>query len=238
MSKRINKLIKSIQKNNPHVLNDIIVVEYKGANEVIVKDKYGLLKSTSDHLRNGHKPTIRTAINETEYCINQFKEIHGNKYNYSKVNYTKDNKKITITCKEHGEFKQTPNVHKNGSGCMKCSYKTHKGLYSMENLKRNKNWDKIMTNFYVFKLSNREEEFYKVGISKDVKRRVRQIARSSNNKYKVECVDYLTVSLKEAIESENDLFKNTECFITYKPNHKFQGHTECYKLLKNRFLDE
>ncbi len=45
---------------------------------------------------------------------------HGDKYDYSKVNYINANTKINIICKEHGEFTQTPGSHLVGRGCMKC----------------------------------------------------------------------------------------------------------------------
>ena len=45
---------------------------------------------------------------------------HGDKYDYSKVNYINSNTKISIICKEHGEFTQTPGSHLFGRGCMEC----------------------------------------------------------------------------------------------------------------------
>ena len=32
------------------------------------------------------------------------------------------NEKVIITCKEHGDFLQSPNGHLNGHGCYKCGY--------------------------------------------------------------------------------------------------------------------
>ena len=59
---------------------------------------------------------------KTTEFINKAKEIHGDKYDYSKVEYVKAMKKVIITCKEHGDFEQTPNGHlSKGSGCRKCS---------------------------------------------------------------------------------------------------------------------
>ena len=60
-------------------------------------------------------------------------EVHGNRYNYDKVNYINNVTKIIITCKVHGDFYQTPKEHKKGSNCFKCSYleranKTKKSL--------------------------------------------------------------------------------------------------------------
>ena len=53
--------------------------------------------------------------------INKAKEIHGNKYNYDKVEYVNTNTKIKIFCNIHQEFfEQTPNSHLRGSGCPNC----------------------------------------------------------------------------------------------------------------------
>lgn len=52
--------------------------------------------------------------------IEKAKQIHGDKYDYSKVNYVNNNTKVTIVCPIHGEFKQTPGHHKSGQGCPKC----------------------------------------------------------------------------------------------------------------------
>ncbi|MEN6290519.1 MAG: hypothetical protein ABFD07_00680, partial [Methanobacterium sp.] len=54
--------------------------------------------------------------------INISKSVHGNKYNYSLVNYINNNTKVKIICPEHGEFEQTPKNHMNGCECVVCSY--------------------------------------------------------------------------------------------------------------------
>ena len=46
--------------------------------------------------------------------------IHGNKYDYTKVEYINAHSKIRIICPEHGEFLQRPNDHLSGYGCPKC----------------------------------------------------------------------------------------------------------------------
>ena len=56
----------------------------------------------------------------TEEIIKLFKEKHGNKYDYSKVEYVKMHTKVCIICPEHGEFWQTPSKHLLGQGCPKC----------------------------------------------------------------------------------------------------------------------
>lgn len=53
------------------------------------------------------------------------RKIHGNKYDYSKVNYVDIKTKVIITCLIHGDFQQTPGSHINQkSGCKKCGRKS------------------------------------------------------------------------------------------------------------------
>lgn len=57
----------------------------------------------------------------TEEFIKDAKNIHGDRYDYNKVNYTGNKDKIIIVCKIHGEFLQSPNDHlSKKSGCAKC----------------------------------------------------------------------------------------------------------------------
>lgn len=57
----------------------------------------------------------------TEQFIKDARKVHGDRYDYSKVNYINDATPVTIVCKTHGEFKQIPRVHLSGGGCNKCS---------------------------------------------------------------------------------------------------------------------
>ena len=53
--------------------------------------------------------------------IEKAKNRHGDKYDYSKVEYINSTTKVCIICKEHGEFWQTPQGHVRGQGCPKCA---------------------------------------------------------------------------------------------------------------------
>lgn len=59
-------------------------------------------------------------MNDFEF-IEKAKNVHGNIYDYSMVNYTGNKNKIIIKCNKHGKFKQKPNQHLNGNGCPKCA---------------------------------------------------------------------------------------------------------------------
>lgn len=56
----------------------------------------------------------------TEEFIKKAKLIHGDKYDYSKTEYSGNDIAVCIICPEHGEFFQTPHSHLNGRGCKKC----------------------------------------------------------------------------------------------------------------------
>lgn len=56
----------------------------------------------------------------TKEFINKAINVHGDKYDYSKVNYTGSTNKVIIICKEHGQFEQVANAHLRGKGCPKC----------------------------------------------------------------------------------------------------------------------
>jgi len=52
--------------------------------------------------------------------LSDFVKIHGDKYDYDKVNYINSKTKVEIICSEHGSFLQRPMDHKNGTGCPEC----------------------------------------------------------------------------------------------------------------------
>ena len=56
----------------------------------------------------------------TQEVIKDFKKIHGDKYNYSKVIYKDARTPVNIICKKHKTFPQTPTSHKSGRGCPDC----------------------------------------------------------------------------------------------------------------------
>lgn len=49
-----------------------------------------------------------------------FKEIHGDKYDYSRFEYVNSKTKGIIICPVHGEFTQRPFNHSKGEGCPEC----------------------------------------------------------------------------------------------------------------------
>lgn len=99
---------------------------YKGITEEIpiICNIHGVFpQMLSNHLQG--KGCIKCANQypqTTEEMVEDFKEVHGDKYDYSKVDAkNKDEKgRVCITCPIHGDFWQTPYHHKSGQGCSKC----------------------------------------------------------------------------------------------------------------------
>lgn len=60
----------------------------------------------------------------TKEFIEKASKVHGDKFDYSEVDYQGNKVKVKIKCKKCGHiFQQTPNSHLNGCGCPKCGNK-------------------------------------------------------------------------------------------------------------------
>ena len=59
-------------------------------------------------------------LSTTEF-VERARQIHGDKYDYSRVEYVNMSTKIIIGCKKHGWFEQKPTYHLDGCGCIYCS---------------------------------------------------------------------------------------------------------------------
>lgn len=60
------------------------------------------------------------AIMNTEDFISKARNIHGDVYDYSQVNYVNLKTKIQIICPEHGLFEIIPDAHLRGHKCLMC----------------------------------------------------------------------------------------------------------------------
>jgi very-short-patch-repair endonuclease len=73
----------------------------------------------------------------TEKFINESIKIHGDKNDYSMINYITNKIKVKIICKKHGIFEKYPPVHLKGHGCPIC--KQSKGEKQIRQILENKN---------------------------------------------------------------------------------------------------
>ena len=93
----------------------------------IVCPIHGEFKQTINHHLRGQGCSkcadTKNGLNKrltTEEFIKKAQAKHGDKYDYSLVDYQTSETPIRIICKIHGEFKQIPHTHLYGCGCPKC----------------------------------------------------------------------------------------------------------------------
>lgn len=104
---------------------DYSKVEYKAAKVkvCIICPEHGEFLQTPDSHLNGQSCSKCSGVfrYNTNEWIEKVKKVHGERYDYSKVEYVNNSTKICIICKEHGEFWQKPADHIKGRNCPKCT---------------------------------------------------------------------------------------------------------------------
>ena len=120
----VNKFIEQAKKIHGGKY-DYSLINYINAKTkiIIICPTHGQFTSTpSSHI---HQKTGCSKCSEkykytNKEFIDKAKNIHLDRYDYTKVNYKNNYTKITIICPIHGEFKQTPSNHLSGKGCEIC----------------------------------------------------------------------------------------------------------------------
>ena len=90
----------------------------------IICHKHGEFWQTAfDHYNGRGCPKCANIVKiTTEEFIEKAIKIHGDEYDYSKVDYVNAHVKVKIICPKHGIFEQKPDNHINGKqGCPKCN---------------------------------------------------------------------------------------------------------------------
>ena len=142
---------KKIHKNR----FDYSLVEYVRTNKKvkIICPEHGVFEQTpANHLKyNGcQKCKHQNLIINQKDIIKSFHLVHKDKYDYSLVEYIRNDIKVKIICPEHGIFEQTPNNHKSGQGCRKCAVKiieNNDKLYSKFKEIHNDKYDYSLVDF-------------------------------------------------------------------------------------------
>lgn len=119
---------------------DYSLVEYFDSQTKIkiICPKHGVFEQIpSNHLQGQGCPQcaierLSIELRDTlEDFIVKAREAHGDKYDYSKVEYSGNKTPVEIICPEHGSFMQIPNSHTRGCGCPKCVHHISKGEQEM-----------------------------------------------------------------------------------------------------------
>ena len=116
---------------------DYSITEYVKSSEKIryICHKHGVIEQNANsHLLGNGCPFCAIESNHeksrytTEKFIELAKSVHGDKYDYSQVEYKNNHTKVAIIChekdilgNEHGIFWQKPNSHLQGHKCPRCN---------------------------------------------------------------------------------------------------------------------
>lgn len=113
------------------------------------ESKTGCPKCSTEDVHNNQRKT-------TEWFIDKAKNVHGDNYDYSLVEYIKSQKYVKIRCKKHDFiFEQWPSNHLYGKGCPKCKLDFLHNKFAMTkeefikkaNLKHNNKFNYSLVNY-------------------------------------------------------------------------------------------
>lgn len=231
---------------------DYSLVEYQGRHKKIkiICPEHGVFEQTAySHIQGRGcyecgvvSRTIKKTHNKNTF-VNKAKQVHGDKYDYSLVDYKNNRYKVKIICKIHGVFEQKPNAHLCGHGCMLCKdlATSNRGKqkpigWNVSNWQkageRSKNFDSFKV--YIIKCWNDSETFYKIGRTfLSVKRRFR-----GRMPYNYEIVkEFIFNNARDAFNKEADLKRLNKEF-KYIPLINFDGQYECFNKIIHNFKNQ
>ena len=187
----------------------------------IICKKHGEFQIRPGHFLAGHgcakcandrRPALKASSTDEFLEKVMSRELNKPQYDFSKLEYKRDNQKVTIICKKHGEFQIRPGHFLAGHGCAKCANTAH---------------DRSKTTF-VYVLTDGEDQKSKIGVSCNLESRILKLKRKTPFKF----------SLFETFEFDNF----DEAFVFEQNIHKilkenlcefeetFQGHTEWFNI--------
>lgn len=185
----------------------------------------------------GQESAHRKTTSNTEEFITRATKVHGSKYTYKQVEYTKANGKVEIMCPKHGVFLQTPTKHLAGQGCPKCKNITISLCRrASPNGWSYTEWDKAGKqskyfkgySLYVIKCSGNGETFYKIGktfvgldsrFASDMPYNYNKVLQVYHNAF--------------AISKLEDRLHKKYKAAKYIPTVAFGGMHECFRLTTN-----
>lgn len=161
----------------------------------------------------------------TDDFIKKSQLTHGDLYDYSNSVYVNDITKITITCKEHGDFTMLPsNHHSLGQGCKQCALikaQENIGYYAEHLFATQPERKTEPATLYYVRMTSDTETFYKVGLTK----REQTHKRFYGVPYTIDIIETVSGTLYELWQREQSILQTVN---KYKPHNKFNGWTECF----------
>lgn len=186
-----------------------LLVNYVNAREnvVVICSEHGLFSQTPySHLTGVGCPSCYGNRRHTNSSfIEKAKETHGDKYNYSLVNYKNSISKIKIICQDHGEFEQTPTCHPSGQGCVGCA---------------KNGFDRTKVGF-LYVLRSDCGQYMKIGITNNPDQRHAQLSRETP--FTFECIELIEDGCESIANLEKELLSEYTPVEFYS---RFDGYTE------------
>lgn len=177
--------------------------------------KYKCIKCSTQENADRNRKTL-------DEFLEQAKEVHGDVYDYSMVEYKTTHDKVKIICPKHGIFEQVAKSHLNGHMCYDCAAQ-FRGWTHTQPVYRSY---ELESNLYIIKMVSKEnkEQFIKIGLSLSPENRHKQIANESG--YDVINLYNLTGKGRGLYETEREVLFYGD-FIKHRPSVEFAGQSEC-----------
>ena len=116
-------MCKNHEEHEHHHDEDCCCCECCEEEKELVRDRREL---TDEEIESIIVEKYNTKDEKTKVFIRKALKVHGNWYDYSKVEYKNANTKVTIICPIHGDFEQRPDCHiMRKHGCPKCARKAN-----------------------------------------------------------------------------------------------------------------
>ncbi|WP_421324948.1 hypothetical protein [Aeromonas veronii] len=201
---------------------DYSSVEYTGAfNEVsVICRQHGEFKKQAFRLPLSEGCPKCLQFTQDDFLAKAI-NTHGNLYDYTAVKYINTKEYITIICREHGPFEQTPNRHLDGRGCPACGVE--------RNLLANRSPDDFCIVYYL-KLLYKGHFFWKIGIT----------TKSIDIRYKLLVKDdviiadsqQISTTIQMALKIEHEFIRVFGAHLEYRGHilKNAKGGTECFSI--------
>jgi hypothetical protein len=181
----------------------------------------------TDVIKRTNNQRVAKDIKErSDNFVSISEKVHCRKYDYAHVNYVNAFTPVTIVCPNHGKFKQTPNNHMQGRGCIKCAIGALPGGYSVATFEERPDLKDRLGFLYVSEITDGNTTFIKIGITVQPPQYRLSRIKSAGLQYNI--LKIREYSLYQAFLTEQKIIQELSDSRFY-PNTKFEGYTECFR---------
>lgn len=186
--------------------------------------KYSFLRTSSNLWKNVNCPNCINTIRDKQYLFNELKNLcKKDNYILLEDTYINAHSYIKVKCSNNHIYKTTSTTFKSGSRCQLCSYEKHPGVINFGTIEQEYLLKECF--IYFIKINLKDEIFYKVGITNNIKKRKQRICKELKSDL-ISILFHTKGNYKNAFLLEQFILTYFKYF-KYKPLKKFQGYTEC-----------